>query len=84
MRFWINVDVKGYFVEIDGIRYPKDSIAGNYSENRNLNQYRDLNLFYKEYKGESLLSPFISYLDMKTFYPIEINFLRFQIVSITP
>ena len=29
-------------------------------ENEYLDQYRDLNLFYKEYVGEELLNPFIS------------------------
>ena len=62
-----HVDVKRYFVGIDGVRHPKDPVETNSSENKNLDQYRDLNLFYKEYNGESLLHPFISYLDMKTF-----------------
>ena len=38
-----------------------------------------LTYFYKEYNGESLLHPFISYLDMETFYPIQVIDLRFQI-----
>ena len=37
----------------------------NYPENDYIDQYRDLNLFYKEYVGEELLNPFISYPDMK-------------------
>ena len=46
-----NVDVKKKdFVEIDGVRYPKD--PANFSHNKYLDQYRDLNLFYEEYKGE--------------------------------
>ena len=79
-----NVDVKRYFVEIDGVRYPKDPVETNFSDNKYLDQYRDLKLFYKEYNGESLLHPFISYLDMKTFYPIQVIDLRFQIDYITP
>ena len=29
-----NVDVKRYFVEIDGVRYPKDAVETNFSENK--------------------------------------------------
>ena len=56
----------------------------NFSDNKYLDQYRDLKLFYKEYNGETLLNPFISYLDMKTFYPIQVIDLRFQIDYVTP
>ena len=78
------VDVKRYFVEIDGVRYPKDPVEMNCSENKCLDQYRDLKFFLKEHNGKSLLNPFISYLDMKTFYPIQVIDLRFQIDYITP
>ena len=37
-----NVDVKRYFVEIDGVRYPKDPVETIFSENKYLDQYRDL------------------------------------------
>ena len=79
-----NVGVKRYFVEIDGVRYPKVPVETNFPDNKYLDQYRDLKLFYKEYNGESLLHAFISYLDMKTFYPIQVIDLRFQIDYITP
>ena len=79
-----HVSVKRYFVEIDGVRYPKDPVETNFSDNKYLDQYRDLKLFYKEYNGESLLNPFISYLDMKTFYPIQVIDLRFQIDYVSP
>ena len=79
-----HVDLKRYFVEIDGIRYPKDPVETNFSDNKYLDQYRDPKLFYKDYNGESLLHPFISYLDMKTFYPIQVIDLGFQIDYITP
>ena len=79
-----HVDVKRYFVEIDGVRYPKDPVETNSSDNKHLDQYRDLKLFYKEYNGESLLRPFISYLDMKAFYPIQVIDLRFQIDYVAP
>ena len=79
-----HVRVKRYFVEIDGVRDPKDPIETDFPDNKFLDQYRDLKLFYKEYNGESLLHPFISYLDMKAYYPIRVIDLRFQIEYITP
>ena len=56
----------------------------NYEENNFLEQYKDLKLFYKEYVGEQLLSPIISYDKMKTYYPIQIIDLRFQGDHISP
>ena len=79
-----HVDVKRYLIEVDGVRYPKDPVETNFSDNKYLDQYRDLKLFYKEYNDESLLYPFTSYLDMKTFNPIQVIDLRFQIDYITP
>ena len=76
--------VTKYFVEIDGIRYPKDGVLTNFDENAYLDQYRDLKLFYKEYVGENLFLPYISYPDMKYRYPIQIIDLRHQIDHITP
>ena len=46
--------------------------------------YKDLKVFFKEYIGEELMSPFISYPDMKTKYPIQIRDLRRQPDHITP
>ena len=48
------------------MQYPRDGIFMNYEENDYVNQHRDPKLFYEEYVGEELLSPFISYPDMKT------------------
>ena len=79
-----NVDVKRCFVEIDRIRYPKVPIETNYTEKKYLDRYRDPKLFYKDYSGESLSNPFIGYLDMNTFYPIQVIDLRFQIEYKTP
>ena len=50
-----NLDVRKYFVEIDGVRYSKDSVDVNYTENDYLDQYRDIKLFYKESLGEPLI-----------------------------
>ena len=42
-----NVDVKRFFVEVDGITYPEDPIETKYSENNYLDQYRDLKIINK-------------------------------------
>ena len=79
-----NLDLRKYFIEIDGQRYPRDSSLMNYEQNDYIEQYKDLKLNFRENIGEQLLSPFITYLDMKTKYPIEIIDLRYQADHITP
>ena len=79
-----HLNLKKYHVEIDGIRYPRDSVLLNYEQNDYIEQYKDLKLFFKEYIGEELMTPFISYTDMKTKYPIEVIDLRHQSDHITP
>ena len=79
-----HVDVTNYFVEIDGYRYPKESVITNFGENDYLDQYRDLKSFYQEYVGEELMNPFISYIDMTNKYPIQVINLRHQIDHISP
>ena len=79
-----HLNVRKYFIEIDGVRYPRDAILTNYTLNDFLDQYKDVSLFYKEYIGEELLDPFISYPAMKTKYPIQVIDLRFQPDHITP
>ena len=61
-----NLDLHKFYVEIDGQRYPRDGLSINYTENGFIDQYRDLKLFFKEYIGEPILNPPISYPDMKT------------------
>ena len=56
----------------------------NFAENNYLEQYRDLKLFYKEYVGEPMLNPIITYDKMKKYYPIQIIDLRFQVDHISP
>ena len=56
-----NNNARKYFIEIDGQRYPRDSVLTNFAEKNFIDQNRDLKMFYKEYVGEELLSPFISY-----------------------
>ena len=79
-----NMDIRKYYVEIDGQRYPRDSVLINYEENDYIQQYKDLKLLWKEYIGEPILNPLISYPDMKTKYPIEIIDLKHQFDHITP
>ena len=78
-----NLSLQKYYVEIDSVRYPRDSVLSNHEQNDYIEQFKDLNLFSKEYIGEELMSPFISYPDMKTKYPIEIIGLRHQPDHIT-
>ena len=79
-----NMDLRKYYIEIDGLRYPRDSVLINYEENDYIQEYKNLKLFYREYIGEPIINPFISYLDMKTKSPIEIIDLRHQSEHITP
>ena len=79
-----NLDLRKYHVEIDFIRFPRDSVRINFEENDYIQQYKDLKLFFKEYIGEPVLSPLISYPDMKITNPIEIIDLRHQSDHITP
>ena len=73
-----HLNLKKHHVEIDGIRYPRDSVLVNYEQNDYIEQYNDLKLFFKEYISEEVMYPFISYTDIKTKYPIEIIDLRHQ------
>ena len=79
-----NLNLQKYYVEIDSVRYPRDSTLVNYEQNVYIEQNKDLKLFFIHYIGEELMSPFISYPDMKTKYPIEIIDLRHQSDHITP
>ena len=79
-----HLDARNYFIEIDGVRYPRDGVLANYSLNEYLNQYRDVKIFYKEYVGEKLLNPFITYPFMKDKYPVHVIDLRFQVDHKTP
>ena len=79
-----NLNVRKYYVEIDSQRYPRDGVFLIYPENDYIDQYRDLKIFYKEYVGEELLNPFVSYPDMKSKYPIQVIDLRFQPDQKTP
>ena len=79
-----NLDVRKYFVDIDGVRYPRDGVSIGYTSNDSVDQYRDFKIFYKEYVGEELVSPLINYTDVKNKYLIQIIDLRFQVDHINP
>ena len=78
-----NLNVRKYFIELDSVRYPRDGVLTNYNENDYIHQYKNLKLFHKEYVGEELFSPFVSYTDMKNKYPIQVIDLRYQADHIT-
>ena len=40
-----NLDLRKYYIEIDGQRYPRDSSLMNYEQNDYIEQYKDLNYF---------------------------------------
>ena len=40
------MDLRKYYVEIDGLRYPRDSVTINYEEKDYIQQYKDLKLFW--------------------------------------
>ena len=61
-----NLDLRNYYVEIEGKRYPRDGISTNYTENDYIDQYRDLKLYFEEYIGEPIIKSFISNPDVKT------------------
>ena len=51
-----NLDLRKYYIEIEGQRYPRDSSLINYEQNDYIEQYKDLKLFFKDYIGGELMS----------------------------
>ena len=43
-----NLDLRMYYIEIDGKRHPRDGISINYTENDYIDQYSILNVFFKK------------------------------------
>ena len=43
-----HVDLPTYYVEVGGLRYPRDSVLINYEQNDFIEQYKDITLVYKE------------------------------------
>ena len=79
-----NVNVFKNFCEIDCYRYPKDAVLTFFPETHYMDQYRDLKIIYKEFVGETLMNPFISYTGMKNKYPIQVITLGHQVEHVTP
>ena len=79
-----NLNLQKCYVEIDSVRYPRDSVLLNYKQNDCIEQYKDLKIYFMEYIGEQLMKTSISYPDMKTKYPIEIIGSRHQTDHISP
>ena len=79
-----NVKFENNFVKSTDIVTREISVLTNVPENDCLDQYRDLKLIYKEYDGEELMNPFISYTDMKNKYPVQVIDSRHQVDHITP
>ena len=61
------VDVGKHFVELDGVRYPKDPIKLIYESIDYLHQYGYSKIFFEDYAEERFLNPFISHPDWKNF-----------------
>ena len=78
------VNVKIFFCEKGGSRYPKDAVLTNFTGKHYLDQYKDLKLFYKGYVEETLINPFISFSDMQIKYPFQVIDLRHQVDHISP
>ena len=74
-----NINVRKKFDEVVGIRHPTDSVSITYVENDYLFQYRDIEIFYKDFIGEELLSPSETYPVLKNFYAIQLIDLRLQV-----
>ena len=79
-----NLHLRKYHVEIDSVRYPRDNLLKNYEQIDYIQQYKDLKVLFREFIGEPILNPLISYTDMKTKYPIEIINSRHQLDHIPP
>ena len=77
-----NLDVGKNSVEVDGFRYPGDSVKVDHFTNNHLDQYRDLKPFCNEHVGELLLSPFVKFSDLKNFYPFQVVQLTYDIMFI--
>ena len=53
-----HVEVRKYYSEIDGVRYPKNPVMVNFAENNYLEQHRDLKLFLQRIRWRSIASSY--------------------------
>ena len=58
-----NLDLRKYIVQKDSVRYPRDNVSLNDTENHYIEQYKDLKLSFKEYIGKPIKKPLLSYQD---------------------
>ena len=65
MALFDYLDLRNFHVEKDSLRFHRDSLLINYERNHCYEQCKDL-VFPKEFIGDPILKPFISYPDMKT------------------
>ena len=79
VAIFVELDVRRYFVAIDGVRYLTESVNVDYAANYHFTHYRDLKLNDEEYVGAELVDFFITYNDMKNVYPIQCIDLRFKV-----
>ena len=42
-----NLNLQKYFIEIESVRYPRDSVLVNYEQSEYIEQYKELNFFSK-------------------------------------
>ena len=63
-----NLNLQKFYVEIDGVRYPRDSVLVIYEQRDYIEQYKNLKIFFKEFVRKELMTPFISYPDIKKKY----------------
>ena len=54
-----NLDQRKYYFEIDGQRYPRESILKNYGESDYFEQYKDLKMFSRIHRRTNIKSSYI-------------------------
>ena len=79
-----NADLESSEVTIDTIRYPDEPYVTEFALNKYTEHYREIGDFYREFIGEQILPPYITFEEFKSTYPIFITDLRFQQDYISP
>ena len=79
-----NLSFSLYFVDMDGVCYPRDGVSIDYASNDYFDHYKDLKLFYEENVREELVSPFINYTGMKKNYHFQVIDPKFQVDHFNP
>ena len=79
-----DLDLQKYHIELDNLRFPRDSLLISSEQNGCIEQNIFSKLFFKDYIGEPILNPFTSYPDIKTKYPFKKIDLGHQLDHIKP